>query len=224
SFTVIDTQFEAPLPPEEAKQVELEKAPSIGSMPEFEPLPDELTIPVLIKVGDDVSTDEILPAGARALPYRSNIDKLAEFTFTPLDEHYPQRAHETGAHAVVGGTNYGQGSSREHAAIAPRHLGLRLVLAKSYARIHHQNLANFGILPLEFADPTAYERIAPGDELTLTHLHDQLRDGHDAGIEIRNTTRDETHRARHHLTERQIAAVLAGGQIPLLNDEGRRSQ
>jgi aconitate hydratase len=218
SATVIDGQFEAPLPLEQARKVELEKAPSIGALPDLDPLPDELTVPVLMKVGDDVSTDEILPAGARALPYRSNIGKLADFTFTQLDEQYPQRARDTGAHAVVGGSNYGQGSSREHAAIAPRHLGLRLVLAKSYARIHHQNLANYGILPLEFADPSAYERIEQGDELAVADLRERLRRG--GGIEIRNATRDETYQARHHLSDRQIAAILAGGQIPLIKERG----
>ncbi|WP_034261453.1 aconitate hydratase [Actinospica robiniae] len=212
--TVIDTQFEAPLSPEQASQVQLDKAPSIGGLPELDPLPDELTVPVLMKVGDDVSTDEILQAGARALPFRSNIEKLAEFTFVQLDEDYPRHAHETGAHAVVGGVNYGQGSSREHAAIAPRHLGLRLVLAKSFARIHHQNLANYGILPLEFAEPGDYDRIERGDELVLTNLRGQLENGD--SVEIRNTTRDQTYPARHHLSERQVKSVLAGGQIPLL--------
>ena len=214
SATVIDTQFEPPLPPEQARETGLEKAPSIGALPELDPLPDELVLPVLMKVGDDVSTDEILPAGARVLPFRSDIEKLAEFTFTQLDEQYPQRARQSGIHAVVGGSNYGQGSSREHAAIAPRFLGLRLVLAKSYARIHHQNLANYGILPLEFTDASDCERIEQGDELTLVNLRGQLRGGGE--IEVANTTRGERYQARHHLSDRQIAAVLAGGQIPLI--------
>jgi aconitate hydratase len=213
---VLDAMFEPPLPPEQAKRVELVKGPSIGSIPELDPLPEDLTAPVLIKVGDDVSTDEILPAGARALPYRSNIEKIAEFTFTQLDEDYPRRAHETGDHVVVGGDNYGQGSSREHAALAPRYLGMRLVLAKSYARIHHQNLANYGVLPLQFTDPAAYDRIEPGDELTVDHLREQLSYGRD--VEIRNATRGQTYHARHQLTDRQVAAVLAGGQIPLLKE------
>lgn len=214
--TVIDTQFEGPLEPEQARNTELEKAPSIGALPELDPLPDELVLPVVMKVGDDVSTDEILPAGARVLPYRSNIEKLAEFTFAQLDEHYPERARQSAAHAVVGGSNYGQGSSREHAAITPRFLGLRLVLAKSYARIHHQNLANYGILPLEFTDTADYERIEQGDELTTGNLREQLRAGGE--IEVHNATRDQTYRARHHLSDRQIAAVLAGGQIPLIKN------
>jgi aconitate hydratase len=206
--------LEPPLPPREAREVELAKAPSIGTLPGFDPLPPELSVPVLIKVGDDVSTDEILPAGAEALPYRSNIDKLAGFAFTRLDESYPARARQTGAHAVVGGRNYGQGSSREHAALAPRHLGLRLVVAKSYARIHWQNLANFGVLPLEFADEDDYGRIRPGDELTVGGLGEALRGG-DA-ITARNVTSGESYRLRHRLSPRQAAMILAGGRIPQL--------
>jgi aconitate hydratase len=146
--SVNTAMLEAPLPPAEARAVRLVKAPSIGALPELDPLPDTLAAPVTIKVGDNVSTDEILPAGARVLPHRSNIAKLADFAFARVDPGYPERARQTGQHVIVAGANYGQGSSREHAAIVPRHLGLRLVIAKSYARIHWQNLANFGILAL----------------------------------------------------------------------------
>src|SRR6266511_4006526 len=156
----VDTaMLEEPLPEEQARQVELAKAPSIGSLPDFDPLPDTIEAVVGIKVGEDVSTDEIMPAGARALPYRSNIEKLAEFAFAGVDPEYVERARQAGQHAIVGGRNYGQGSSREHAAIVPRYLGLRLVLALSYARIHWQNLANFGVLPLEFADEADYDQV-----------------------------------------------------------------
>jgi aconitate hydratase len=212
--------LEAPLPEDEARRVELEKAPSIGVLPELDPLPDELDVPVVIKVGDDVSTDEILMAGARALPYRSDIAKLAGFAFVRIDEGYPDRAREAGAHAVVGGRNYGQGSSREHAAIAPRHLGLRLVLARGYARIHWQNLVNFGILPLEFADEADYDRVEQGDRLRIEGVRAELEKG--AGIEVRNVTKDETYRARHRLSPRQRELVAAGGQIPLLRERARR--
>jgi aconitate hydratase len=222
SVTVIEGQFESPLPAEQARTTQLEKAPSIGALPELDPLPDELVLPVVLKVGDDVSTDEILPAGARVLPYRSNIEKLAEFAFTQLDQEYPQRARRSAVHAVIGGANYGQGSSREHAAIAPRFLGLRLVLAKSYARIHHQNLANYGILPLEFGDAADYERIEQGDELTVESLHEQLRGAGE--IEVRNPARGQTYRARHHLSDRQIASILAGGQIPLIKKTAAESR
>ncbi|HZD70319.1 MAG TPA: aconitate hydratase [Actinomycetes bacterium] len=204
--------LEAPLPPEQARQVELERAPSIGSLPDLDPLPDSIEAPVAVKVGDDVSTDEILPAGARALPYRSNVEKLAEFAFSGVDPEYVERARRAGRHAIVGGRNYGQGSSREHAAIAPRYLGLRLVLARSYARIHWQNLANFGVLALELADESDYDKVEVGDRLAVEHLRDQLRDG--GAVVLRDLDRGTSIRARHHLSPRQVEMVLAGGRIP----------
>jgi aconitate hydratase len=204
--------LEAPLPPGRARQVELERAPSIGSLPDLDPLPDSIEAPVAVKVGDDVSTDEIVPAGARALPYRSNIEKLAEFAFSGVDPDYLERARRAGPHAIVGGRNYGQGSSREHAAIAPRYLGLRLVLARSYARIHWQNLANFGVLPLELADESDYDTVEVGDRLGAEHLHDQLRRGD--RVVLRDLDRDTVIRARHRLSPRQVAMILAGGRIP----------
>lgn len=206
-----------PPPPEEAVKVDLIKGGNISALPDFPPLPDRIEAPVLLKVADNVSTDEISPAGARALPYRSNIPKLAEFTFTQIDESYPARAAELASgsgHIVVGGDNYGQGSSREHAAITPRHLGLRVVLAKSFARIHWQNLANFGILALEFADGADHERIDEGDTLVLDSLRETLRSGDE--LTARNTDKGETYRLRHRLSTRQVDSVLAGGRIPLM--------
>lgn len=205
-----------PLPPDEARQERIVKGPNISALPDFEPLPDHIEAPVLLKVDDNVSTDEISPAGARALPFRSNVPMLAEFTFTQIDETYPRRARETvdTGHIVVGGDNYGQGSSREHAAITPRHLGLKAVLAKSFARIHWQNLANFGILALEFRDPGDYERIEQGDVLVLDSLRKRVPGGPD--ITVRNATKDEDYVLCHRLSERQVEAVLAGGRIPLL--------
>ncbi|MGW2371082.1 aconitate hydratase [Kitasatospora sp. NPDC001683] len=208
--------LEAPLPPERARTVELVRGPNISALPDLDPLPDELSAPVLLKTGDDVSTDEISPAGAKALPYRSNLPKLADFTFTRIDPDYPARARESGTHLVVAGDNYGQGSSREHAAITPRLLGLRAVLAKSYARIHWQNLANFGVLALEFADPADYDRIEPGDRLTLPGLHRALAADADGHITAHNTTRHEEYRLTHRLSPSQRRAVLAGGTIPAL--------
>ena len=210
--------FEAPLPPDQARRTELVKAPSIGSLPELDPLPDALDVPVEILTGDDISTDEILPAGAQALPYRSNIAKLADFAFTQVDEEYPQRARQAGQHAIIGGANYGQGSSREHAAVVPRYLGLRMVIAKSYARIHRQNLVNFGV-PREFADPGDYQRVHPGDRLTVSELRSIL--GKDAEVTVRNASTGDCYRTRHRLSRRQAEIVLAGGQIPLLSRSGR---
>jgi aconitate hydratase len=202
----------APLPPAQARHEQLVKGPNIASLPDFDPLPDELDVPVELKVGDNVSTDEIMPAGTRVLPYRSNIPAISRFVFTQLDEDYPERVGHD--HAVVGGENYGQGSSREHAAIAPRYLGLRVVIAKSFARIHWQNLANFGILPLEFTDAGDYDRISQGDRLRFTRLREQLTAG-------TVTTTEPGYRLRHRLSERQVAMVLAGGRIPLTKQPPR---
>ncbi|MEE3852139.1 aconitate hydratase [Gordonia sp. LSe1-13] len=202
----------------EAAEVEPVKGPNISSLPELDALPDEIEAPVLLKVGDNISTDEISPAGARALPFRSNIPKLAEFSFTQVDDTYPDRARAADAgHIIVGGDNYGQGSSREHAAIAPRHLGLRVVIAKSFARIHWQNLANFGVLAVEFDDPADYDGIDRDDVLRLDDVRDVL--GDTDTLTVRNVTKDRTFTVRHRLSPRQVADVLAGGLIPRLAAE-----
>ncbi|HVV12999.1 aconitate hydratase [Amycolatopsis sp.] len=204
-----------PLPPDEAAREELVKGPNISSLPDFPELPDEMAGPVLLKLGDNISTDEISPAGARSLPFRSNVPKLAEFTFSQVDEDYTRRAHEEEhGHFIVGGDNYGQGSSREHAAITPRYLGLRAVLAKSFARIHWQNLANFGILALEFTDPADYDRIGRDDVLRVQKLRENLPG--DDKLTVHNVTKDEDYLLCHRLSPRQVEAVLAGGRIPLL--------
>ncbi|NKY42231.1 aconitate hydratase [Nocardia cerradoensis] len=207
----------APLPEAEARTVELVKGPNISALPDFDPLPDVIEAPVLLVVGDNISTDDISPAGARALPYRSNIPKLAEFAFTRIDPDYPRHAAEisgTTGHVVVGGDNYGQGSSREHAAIAPRYLGLRAVIAKSYARIHWQNLANFGIVALEFADPADYDRIGVGDVLRIEGLRAALTAG--SVVTAHDVTANVDIPLRQRLSERQVETVLAGGIIPRL--------
>ncbi|MET7762908.1 aconitate hydratase [Streptomyces sp. NPDC005393] len=217
--SVNNAMLEPPLPPDQARGVQLERGPNISALPDLDPLPDSIGGPVLLKAGDDVSTDEISPAGAKALPYRSNIPKLAEFTLTRLDPDYPRRAEavrqDTG-HLIVAGENYGQGSSREHAAIAPRYLGLRAVIAKSYARIHWQNLINFGVLPLQFDDPDDYAGIKVNDRLHLSGLHEALSPTSDPTLRIRNATRDEEYLVRHRLSSRQREAILAGGIIPAL--------
>ncbi|NGO13832.1 aconitate hydratase [Streptomyces sp. HC44] len=226
--TVNTAMLEPPLPPDEAAKVPLERGPNISALPDLAPLPDALDVPVLFKAGDHVSTDEISPAGAKALPYRSNIPKLAEFTLTRLDPDYPRRAAELrdgggregdgghGGHLIVAGENWGQGSSREHAAITLRHLGLRAVLAVSFARIHWQNLANFGVLALEFDNPADYAHIQPGDRVRLDDLHAAFAPDAPRTLAAHNTTRNETYRLHHHLSPRQRQAVLAGGVIPAL--------
>jgi aconitate hydratase len=212
-------QLVAPPSEEEAKDIELEKGPNVVSLPAFDELPDELNVPVLLKMGDDISTDEIMPAGSRILPYRSNIPKISEFVFEQVDETFFERSQEvrdTG-HSIVAGTNYGQGSSREHAALAPRWLGTRVKLAKSFARIHRQNLANFGILPLTFKQDADYESIDQGDVLQLTDLRNQIQSSHD--VEVYNKTKDETYTLEHDLTERELQMVLEGSQIGVVKKE-----
>ncbi len=214
----VNTAMLEPPPARDSGSVKLVKGPNISSLPSFGPLPDRIEAPVGLKVGDNVSTDEILPAGARVLPYRSNIPALADFTFGALDDTYPTRMKVTrdgAGHIMVAGSNYGQGSSREHAAITPRYLGLRAVLAVSFARIHWQNLTNFGVLALEFADPDDHENIAAGDVLILADIRSALRSG-SPEFNVHNATRDQHYPVRHRLSDRQIAIVLAGGLLPWL--------
>ncbi len=213
---MLNTEMFVALPPaDEAAKVQLVRGENIVPLPELEPLPEALEVVVLLKVGDNISTDEILPAGARVLPYRSNVPALSEFAFGMIDETYPKRAREAATkdgHAVVGGRNYGQGSSREHAALVPRFLGLRLVIAKSFARIHWQNLVNFGVLPLALDDESAAaDRIESGDVLRIVDVSKQVRGG--ASIKVENTSRGETFETRHNLSSRQVDVLLSGGLI-----------
>ena len=216
-YSVIPTTLLEPLPVDAARKVELAKGPNISSLPDFDPIPDDIAAPALLVMGDNVSTDEILPAGSRVLPFRSNIPKIADFAFTRIDPDYPQRAKvASGGHVAIAGDNYGQGSSREHAVIAPRYLGLKAVIAKSFARIHWQNLANFGILALEFENPADYEGIEPDDEVVLEGLHEALRAGRSLTAKIGGRDVPVCHR----LSDRQVDMVLAGGRIPLTAQSG----
>ena len=204
----------APPSAEVGQITELAKGPNIASLPELDAFPDDFTLPILLKVSDNISTDEIMPAGARVLPYRSNIPKISEFVFDVVDPTYPARAkavRESGGHALLGGRNYGQGSSREHAALAPRYLGLKVVIAKGFARIHEQNLVNFGILPLSLQDESDFDWIAQGDILSCSAVHRQIRLGHP--ITIHNKTQERAFVARHSLSSRQVDILLDGGLI-----------
>jgi aconitate hydratase len=194
--------------------VELEKGPNIKPLPDFDELPDRLEGPVLLKMGDDISTDEIMPAGAAVLPLRSNIPEISRYAFSRIDDTYYDRAMACRGNAgsfVVGGDNYGQGSSREHAALAPRFLGLRAVIARSFARIHAQNLVNFGILPLIFEKPVDWEDISQDDVLRMENLRTVLPSGR--RVEVRNLTRNRSYRLIHQLSGRQLKMVMAGGLI-----------
>ncbi len=208
-------ELQPPLSPAKSAQVRLIKGPNIASIPPSQALTQELRLSVLLKVGDNVSTDEIMPAGARVLPYRSNIPKISEFVFDVVDETYSSRARalkaKGGCHAIIGGENYGQGSSREHAALAPRYLGLQMVIAKSFARIHWQNLVNFGILPVTFVNPDDYKRIAQDDVLMLWDLIDALKQGKKLTVEVEN--KNLTIPVAHRLSPRQRAVLIEGGLI-----------
>ena len=209
-----------PPPADEAQRIEIRKGPNVAALPDFDPLPDELELPVALTMGDDISTDEILRAGAEVLPLRSNIPEIARFAFDGVDETYAERAEplqRDGAHGhvIVGGANYGQGSSREHAALAPRYLGLRVAIAEAFARIHWQNLANFGIVPLRFVDPDDRHTIDRDDVLRFEGLHAALTD-EDPEFEVHNLTQDRRFKVTHDLSPRQVERVLAGGVIPFM--------
>jgi len=201
-------------PPENGESRELKKGPNISTLPDFEETKD-FEVPVLLKMGNDISTDEILKAGAEVLPYRSNIPEISKFSFTVVDNTFYERSQkaedEHGGHVVVAGENYAQGSSREHAAIAPRFLGQKAVIAKSYARIGWQNLVNFGIAPLEFTNEKDYNDIEQGDILKVENLREQLKEGE--SVEVKNTTKNRTFTTRNSLSGRQLEALLDGGII-----------
>ncbi len=196
-----------------SQSVKLEKGPNIQPLPPFDPLPGTLQGPVLLKMGDDISTDEIMPAGARVLPLRSNIPEISKFAFSRIDDTYYDRAVRMGRKDsfVVGGLNYGQGSSREHAVLGPRFLGLKAILAKSYARIHRQNLCNFGILPLTFSNPDDYDRIDQDDILSISGIRDVIRKQNK--LSIMNNTKNERYVMEHSMSARQLEMVVGGSLI-----------
>ncbi|MFX1375809.1 MAG: aconitate hydratase [Promethearchaeota archaeon] len=208
-FIVNDNMILPPLPPEKAKDVEIVRGPNIKPLPEFNPLPDKLKGEVLLKVEDDITTDHIMPAGAKILPLRSNIPEISKYVFNVVDESFHDRSLERAGGFVVGGENYGQGSSREHAAIAPKYLGLKAVIVKSFARIHLANLVNFGIVPLTFVNKDDYNKIEQGDnfEVDLT----TLKSGE---VLLKNLSKNIEISLTHSLSEIEIEVLKAGGKLP----------
>ncbi|MGS2764465.1 aconitate hydratase [Sinomicrobium sp. M5D2P9] len=205
-------------PPDNPGNVELKKGPNIKSLPHIPPLLDHYKVPVLLKMGDNVSTDEILKAGAEVLPFRSNLPEISKFSYIVIDETFYDRAMESkdkfGGHIVVAADNYAQGSSREHAAIAPKYLGQVAVIAKSYARIAWQNLVNFGILPLEFVDNDDYEKIDQGDIIRFKDLTANVKDRKDILVEIEKKNGNTmTILTKNSMSDRQIRVLLKGGII-----------
>ncbi len=200
-------------PVSEGVEAEVVRGPNIKPFPVNKELPVQLSGVVLIKVGDNITTDHIMPSNAKLLPYRSNVPYLAEYCLTPCDPEFPRRAKENGGGFIVGGSNYGQGSSREHAALAPLQLGVKGVLAKSFARIHMANLVNSGILPMTFADEGDYEKMNNGDELVMEDIRRQITAGSE--LLIHNKTGNYAIKARISLSERQVKMMLAGGLLNL---------
>lgn len=199
------------LPPAtDPKNVEVRRGPNIKPLPRQEHLPEEFTGNILLKVGDNITTDHIMPAGAKILPLRSNIPAISQYVFSGVDPDFPRRAKEHGGGFVIGGHNYGQGSSREHAALAPMYLGVKAVITKSFARIHRANLINFGILPLVFADPEDYQRIQQGDQLFIGNIGTSLVDN---TVIIENRTGKYSFEVKADLTPRQIGIIKAGGLL-----------
>ena len=210
-FRVNDSAVLLPATPEEADGVEVLRGPNIKPFPDENPVTDTVEACLTLKVGDNITTDHIMPAGAKILPYRSNIPYLSKFCFGVCDEAFPERAKEKGATIVVGGSNYGQGSSREHAALVPLYLGVRAVVAKSFARIHAANLINAGILPLTFANPEDYDKLEQDDELALVNVFEGMETG---AITLVDKTKGVEIPLVCAFTERQLAILRAGGLLP----------
>ncbi|MGI6777276.1 MAG: aconitate hydratase [Acetivibrionales bacterium] len=208
-FLLNDNMIVDPSP--EGTEVEVVRGPNIKPFPLNKDLPGMVNGKVLIKVGDNITTDHIMPSNAKLLPFRSNIPYLAEFCLTPCDPEFPARAKENGGGFIIGGSNYGQGSSREHAALAPLQLGIKGVIAKSFARIHMANLINSGILPLTFANEKDYDEIDNGDELAIEDARGQIKSG--SRLTVRNITKGKDIKVDISLSERQVEIILAGGLI-----------
>ena len=218
SFLINDNMIVPPAPAETMDEVEILRGPNIKPFPQIVPLADSIEAKVLLKVGDNITTDHIMPAGAKILPLRSNIPAISEHCFVRCDPEFPARCKAEGKGIVVGGVNYGQGSSREHAALAPLYLGIQAVIVKSFARIHVANLINAGILPLTFANEDDYDRISFGDELVLPDVRRRLENGEDLVLE--NRTTGETIPLAASFSRRQVEMLLAGGLLNYTREQG----
>ena len=211
SFLISDNMIDPPASPEEAGKVEILRGPNIKEFPSSGPLPDDVKAKVMLKVGDNITTDHIMPAGSKILPYRSNIPYLSQYCFAVCDKTFPERCKQEGDGIVIGGSNYGQGSSREHAALVPLYLGIQAVVVKSFARIHCANLVNAGIVPLTFQNPEDYEQIEQGDILSLPHLKEELMSGN--VIHLVNETQNKTIEVICDVSDRQRQILKAGGLL-----------
>jgi aconitate hydratase len=210
-FVINDNLIEIPASAEEAKEITVERGPNIKPIPVGKAPATDLSCELVLKVGDNITTDHIMPAGTKILPYRSNVPKLSEFCFTVCDPAFPERAKAKNGGIIVGGVNYGQGSSREHAALVPLYLGIKAVVAKSFARIHVANLINFGIVPLTFENPEDYEKLTEGDALEITGFANGV--AKESRLILKNLTSGAEIPLCLNATERQRATLGAGGLL-----------
>lgn len=217
-FIINDNMIAMPASVEDADSVEVMYGPNIKPFPKTEAMPEDITAKAVLKVGDNITTDHIMPAGAKILPYRSNIPYLSNFCFKQCDEKFAEHCKEAGKGIIIGGANYGQGSSREHAALVPLYLGIKAVITKSFARIHCANLVNAGIIPFTFANEDDYDRISVNDELCLEGIRESIANGTD--VTLKNLTTGESYKLDYQLSERQRDILLAGGLL----DYTRESQ
>lgn len=219
-FTINDNMIEPPASPEEADSVEVLRGPNIKPFPKTELLPESITAKAVLKVGDNITTDHIMPAGAKILPYRSNIPHLSQFCFGVCDESFPERIKAEGKGIIIGGANYGQGSSREHAALVPLYLGVKAVITKSFARIHVANLVNAGILPFTFANEADYDRIDQMDQLELADIRTAMENN--TPVVLKNLTKNEEYPLdASHLSARQRAMLLCGGLLDYTRESNK---
>lgn len=219
-FTINDNMIEPPADPEEAASIEVLRGPNIKPFPKTEPLPESITAKAVLKVDDNITTDHIMPAGAKILPYRSNIPHLSQFCFGVCDESFPERIKAEGKGIIIGGANYGQGSSREHAALVPLYLGVKAVITKSFARIHVANLVNAGILPFTFANEADYDRIDQMDQLELADIRTAMENN--TPVVLKNLTKNEEYPLdASHLSARQRAMLLCGGLLDYTRESNK---
>lgn len=219
-FAINDNMIEPPASPEEAASIEVLRGPNIKPFPKTEPLPESITAKAVLKVGDNITTDHIMPAGAKILPYRSNIPHLSQFCFGVCDESFPERIKAEGKGIIIGGANYGQGSSREHAALVPLYLGVKAVITKSFARIHVANLVNAGILPFTFANEADYDRIDQMDQLELADIRTAMENN--TPVVLKNLTKNEEYPLdASHLSARQRAMLLCGGLLDYTRESNK---
>ena len=218
-FLINDNMIVPPASPEDADKVEILRGPNIKEFPVAEPLSENIKVKAVLKVGDNITTDHIMPAGAKILPYRSNIPYLSQFCFAVCDKEFPVRCKQQGGGIVIGGSNYGQGSSREHAALVPLYLGVKAVIAKSFARIHAANLVNAGILPLTFRNEADYDAILQMDELELPNIREEIEKGDI--ITVHDATTNNTFQVDCAVSERQRQMLLAGGLLNYTREQSR---